>query len=540
MKFSFLPVPALLLLLLLLLPAPRASGAEPVSAECRRLYQLWDEGQLSPVSPYTQAVLERARAGIARAGTLDAESDFSGYLPHWALNVQRTWGSFLDAQLRLEARQESLLAETACLRFDQLLIECALEETRLAIREQFARGSISGIEALQSLLSFLNERLRHLSRGALDPLYEDPSFSLRYRFDPPAETGALIVPPPEPPVCPYHSDYVPPFPSGYGCDVSVLEPRATFAPLRAELEAQRMVEEQTDAYRDSARAVLGLQQELDAIFGRDSALPPPPPDRTHRTAFGCGWTGGLCLENHAVRCTGDDECSDAGAGGTCALSTGVCSENRVRRCLDDGDCEGAGLCVADDAGLPPSRSLRGSFSLEPDELQILKDFLDLRTEQELSRAFGTDARMAEEFGGQTPERAAREREDTNLFTRGLRAIFRGFFQVVSRIQGTREAPLFARTVDPQRRVAASLAPLQESVSRIARLAHDPDGLRGFVIRYATFLRRTCIHRPCNSVLDRVLKTAFSDECFPYTNGAFLTDTPDNPRWRQCRSAIDAH
>lgn len=522
---------------LLLLPiGVRAAPAAP--SECERLYDLWENGQLPAVSQhYTDAVLRRVQAGIARADTLDTQEDFAQYLPDWALSVQSTLATLIDAELRISVQQKSLLQHSACLRLDLLLLECAMHEVSLASQRQFVRGSIPGIQALQQLLLFLNERYRHLARGALDPLYEDPSVQHRQSFDPPREESAEDEPA-APPLCPYHTDYAPPFSDGFGCDIEILTPRATFAPLRAELEALQIIDRAVTAERDTAQAFLGLQQELDAVFGRDSPLPDPPSSREHRTAFGCGRTDGMCLGNHSVRCTTDDQCTEAGAE-SCVIPEGVCSDNRIRLCIDDGDCEGAGLCMEDTEGLPSSRELRGPFSMEKDHLRILTEFLDVRTAQELSRSFASDLKLAEEFSpAETVAREERAQEHSNPFLRAIRDSMRALFRVWSRIQGTREAPLFVRTIDPQREVALSLAPLQQSVSRIAVLAREPDGLRAFVLRYASFLRRTCVNRPCNAVLERVLKTAFADECFPYTNGEYLTDTPDDPRWQQCEEAVD--
>ncbi len=104
----------------------------------------------------------------------------------------------------------------------------------------------------------------------------------------------------------------------------------------------------------------------------------------------------------------------------------------------------------------------------------------------------------------------------------------------SRIQGAEESSTFATATDPALEVANALSSLRQSVGDLARIATDKkSGLRLFVIKYAYFLRRSCVYRACNASLEEVLKIAFADACFPYTNGEYLNDTPDDPRSTKC-------
>ena len=63
----------------------------------------------------------------------------------------------------------------------------------------------------------------------------------------------------------------------------------------------------------------------------------------------------------------------------------------------------------------------------------------------------------------------------------------------------------------------------ESLKSLQELTQDSSkGLRRFVINLATYLNRTCIDRPCKNRLEYVLKVAFSDNCFPYSNASNIS------------------
>lgn len=554
--------------------------------ECERLNKMWSSQELKPVSMhYTQVVLERATRGIEYASKMPTNSEFMNYMPNWVLSVGSAWVGLLDSELRVEVQQENLLQQTACLRLDLMLIECKMEEVRKAMNAEIERGSIGGIQVLTSLLQFLNERYRHLARGAVDPSYPDPTWGNRYTFDPPEEevwccpkgevgqecekkteqlcldgegtayqtldqcSWSGCVPPEDTSqspqlreqqlaLCPYNADYVPPFQSGYGCDKETMQTRTVFKSLREEMEALEIIEEEVNEYREAAQEFLGIQTELDSIFGNQTTTPEPPADREHLNAFGCGWNGGYCSDNHSITCTDQETCAKAKAG-DCAYTDKVCEMNRIRRCFGDEDCEGAGACVDNPEGLPAARELRGPFSIRKDHLRILTEFLGVRAAEELSREYGDDLKVSPEYGpGETEEQQQRKDDDSNPLEQMFRQSARMTFRIWSRIQGREEAAIFTQAVEPPLEAAEALRPLHDAVSRIARLAKERQGMRGFVLRYAYFLRRTCIYRPCNLILERVIKTALAEACFPYTNGEYLNDDPDKPRWEKCKEEID--
>ena len=566
---------------LVLLPAVFFSfmGEASAASRCEDYMQRWRSGAFPAVSQYTQDVLERAEKGLEQANIQSANSDFAQYVPGWALSVATTWVSLLDSQLRFTEQEQDLRQHTACLRLDLLLLECEMDQVRLALRNSIARGSIPAIVRLQELVEFLNERFRHLSAGALDPSYVDPTWGRRYSFDPPsdvwccpqAQPGNTCIRIPEEQCsteggrsfytlnqcaswgcvlpdsatpqdalafCPYDADYAPPALSGFGCDAETMEPYSAIPQLKAEYDALKSVDDEILKFRTSAQTFLQIQQDIDKLFGQTPTLPEPPPARVHLRAYGCGWDGGYCSgDDHMTRCIDDGDCASAGMG-TCDLPAGVCSENRAQDCFRDSDCPGMGTCLLDEPELPLKTELRGPFAIEKDQIKILGEFLGTRSLQELSREYRKDLKKPDEFTVSQPAEIAESADqDANPLKRYLRDTFRLTVRTWSQIQGREEAATFPLAADPQLEVAHSLEPLSKAISRLAKLSVEREGLRSFVLRYGYFLRRTCIYRPCNLVLERVLSIAFSDECFPYTNGEFLQDSSSNPRWKKCENAL---
>lgn len=569
MRFRFLLTPALFLPLLLAAPAAQA---EP-SVLCQQIH---DRDLRAVSGHYVQKVLDRADDGIVYAQSAGVAPDFGRVLPHWAVQIDASWAALLTSEVPVTLEQQELGRITACLHFDVLLLECKMDDVRTEMQAQLNRGSITGIMRMQSLLNFLNERVRQLRRGALDPLYADPDWGKRYDFDNPdrfwccpadlagntctqlsaescgnyqgssfvtlqecTERGCIApegTSPDDGVLCPYDADYAPPFLSGFGCDIETMEPRSSYPPVQAELEALRIISRQVENFRASGATLLEIQQTIDELFGNVSTTPEPPAAREHLNAFGCGWEAGYCTEDETVRCRTDAECASAG---TCRLPEKVCENNRALRCANDEHCGGAGPCIdlEEDDELPAARDLRGPFSFRKNEIAILSDFLSARAAQEVSRDFRDDLKLPGEFGPDEQEqREDREFDQRNPFSSFFREDNRVSFQVWSRIQGRDEALIFPEAVDAQLEIADSLRSLRTAVSDLSTLASAREGVREFVGRFAYFINRSCIYRPCSLMLERVIRIVTADECFPYTNGEYLEDTADNPRSRKCEVA----
>ena len=552
---------------LLLLAAPAANAAP--SEICAQIKNL------PPVSDnYVRRVLERADDGIEFAKSAPDSSDADRYRGSWALMVITGWAQLLDAQITRTDEERELSQVTACLHFDQLLLDCKMDEVREELRTSVDRGSLQAIRRLLALLEFLQQRKKSLTAGALDPLYSDPTWGVSYAFDNPDEywccpqnqagnictqlsqescdnyqggayltlnacTEAGCVPPEgEDPddgvLCPFNADYAPAFESGFGCDIDVLQPRADYEPLAAELEALTIIKEQVDTYRRNGRDLLEVQQRIDDLFENESTTPEVPPERKHVQAFGCGWTAGYCTNDDEIRCSSDEECGN----GTCEIPDGVCEGNRAIRCGNDSQCGDNGPC-SDEAELPAVRALRGPFSLEKDQIAILADFLGERAAQEISRSFEDDLKVSTEFPEDRSEESdLRSYEDRNPLLQIFRNAGRQSAQAWSRVQARMEALIFPEAVDAPLEVAESLKDLRGAVSDLSKLASEKDGLRAFVARYAYFINRTCVYRPCQMMLEQVIRIVTTDECFPYTNGEYLSDDPDSPRWEKCKQAAE--
>lgn len=188
---------------------------------------------------------------------------------------------------------------------------------------------------------------------------------------------------------------------------------------------------------------------------------------------------------------------------------------------------------------PTLRSVRGNFSLDRDQMSILTSFLGIRSQQEISRVFREDLQTAAELpaSDQTKrERRAYDDADPSfaLFRSGLRSAV----QTWSRIQARFESLMYPEDVDNPQEISHSLSDLHANIGRVARLAKDKEGVRAFVTNYASFLRRSCIYRPCNQLLEQSIRLLTADECFPYTNGEYLNDTEENPRWEKCKNEAE--
>lgn len=475
---------------ILLLLAPGIASAE---VDCEQLDDLKAISQ-----HYVQPALDRADAGIAYAAEATTNVDFfSFYLPGWARNISGTFARVIDSRQRLTGRASDLANTTPCLRYDQILLECKMDDVRKALDSELERGSFVAILRLQSVLLFLQERLYHLERGSADGTYADQRWDQQRAFD------KDPVPPPSGPLCPFHSDYTPPRMTGYGCDATALAAVDAYGLgfVSAELEGLRAIESEIDRFRE----IMPLLQSLSSPGS--STTPSPVGEREHKTLVGCQEEAGTCSDDPSLACGSDEFCAS----------------------------KGKGACLRDTTSPTiPKRATRGPFSYPRDHLQLLSDFVDKRIVDGLSRTFPEGWAKTQDLPLNSTARNDRARDNAWLGT--SRTSLRVFFRSVSGVQGREEGSIFPEAQDSQLEIAESLSDMRASIGELSRLASRPQGVRGFVLDMAYFLRRTCVYRPCLKRLEQIMRITMADACFPYTNGEFLSDSENNPRWKKCALA----
>ncbi|TSC80516.1 MAG: hypothetical protein G01um101425_170 [Candidatus Peregrinibacteria bacterium Gr01-1014_25] len=493
-------LPVLLLSAALLLPMPALAASEDCSGYLR----------ISPVSTYVQMVLKRADAGIAQAQSSSAAADFAPlHTPGWLRSIDRAVRSLLDSELRVGEREQELALASACLHLDSTLLSCAIDRTRTEIHSALQRGSWVGLWQLIDLLGFLQERQRQLVLGATDPLYRDTQWHRTRSFDPQEATygtlsestsaatcGDGLIQGAEEcddgngsdgdgcgtgctsEVCPFHSDYLTPGVTGYGCDATVMTAgdRLLFPPMESELNALQVLGATYGSFASILSDTSTGQQ-----YNTDTSV--------HRTADGCVRWLGVCLANSSAPCSQDSDCYGS-LGGIC-LQTKLVGAVRA--------------------------SNRHPFALEKDAWNSVRVFRTLRQKE------GEARYSRDEETGRAP----------SMFS----TAFRLYERDVSSLQGAWEALMFAEGVDPQRMIEDALSPFSGVVSSISTLANSPKGMRAFAERLSLYLLRTCMDRPCTLRLLHILKIVKTDSCFPYTNGEFLEHSCQEPDWKVCIDAV---
>lgn len=531
-----------LLIGLLALALPSAAAAQ--SPSCAVL------AGVQPVSThYVSMVLARVDDGMEYAAHLNEDDedsgeddaayidDFGQYLPSWSRVVNSGLLAMVDSRLRIIEQQKDLPDRTACLHIDHALLQCKAMEVTAQIHEAIRAGAWKRIWILTSILPFLQERETQLLRGALSPRYHDHTWGIRQPFDPeesPYGTyditaryvcGDEIVSPGEEcddgntdagdgcsdecrsEICPFTSDYAEDSFMG-GCSAAVLAAgnRLGFPSAAAEYASLLFLEQSYAGFRQNAASLVALQQQIATLGppGRAPVLPAPLPE-PQRVA-GCVPGRGVCTNLPGLACIEDNDCLGV-LGGTCSITT-----------------------LQNVAFWPP----RHSLSVEKDHLRVLAAFQELRGRQGAARRFRTDLLLEgerNEDGERITDRQLTISEIAFIPER------RAYYASVAAKQGMAEAALYATAADPQLMMAEALKGLRGSVASMAELASNRTGLRGLLVRFGYFLLRTCADRPCNMQLQQIIKMALTDECFPYTNGAYLQHSCDSPSWQVCADAV---
>lgn len=502
---------------------PLSAHAQQPGTLCQSL------GESRAIGQYTQQILDRATTGLNFAQGSDTVSDFSLYIPGWVRVVTKSVILWMDTSMRVHRQARDLIENTACLRFDLLLLECKMDAVRKALEKALNDHSFVAILRLDTLGRFLQNTFSDLTLGARDPTYADTLWHRDYIFDDPEQyqLGRPVSSPDAEPICgnatldrgeecdgtfgctpdcknemcPFHSDYLPPSTTGFGCTVEILERISKIYPPAK------------DEY-DSLKKIMDQLKKDEKLTG---------PMRKHRAFAGC--TRRVCQGNPQLFCENDDDC---GQDAPCISeeNIGRC-ENTRDKCTSDDNCGKSPCILLSEATV---WEVRGPFRLEKDQGKIMNVFRELRESEEAARPIPEVYQSFED----APSSDGNGNQVQGLFVNVFRQLSRSILQTRSKEQGRAESMIFAQASDGQQEIARALQPLRSAVSDFARLASDKrGGIREFVVKYAYFLRRTCMYRPCNKKLEWILKMALADECFPYTNGEFLNDSKEKPRWKKC-------
>jgi hypothetical protein len=477
------------LFLVTMLPATARAAACPPGGAA-------EMAELTPISShYTKKVIERAEAGIsaANAGS-ESPLDLDFLFLDWLDEITGFIAEVIDTDLRLNQEQLDLRQHTACLYIDLEIIEATMTKVQCLLGEETLTTTSVNVEKifkLHSVLMFLNERYRHLLAGGSDPLYRDGSWQIQQDFDARDYTK-------DPPMCPFHSDYLPPTVYGYGCDTETLG-NYSFTPVQEENDALEQLIEERNEFIEDSQDLDELILQLNWFTGRE------PPDLSN---FGAG----LDREHKEFS-------------GCAAASTGT------------GTIE-AGHEVYRRGGTRVE--LRGPFSFEKDEPKIVREFLQLRTLWGASRPQSKEFKFPSEFTNPAQRLAAETRELSFTFLdKAIRNVGRLFMHAWNMEQSKREAGIVAKASDPFLQTRQELQELRTQMAWLAQLANQKNmGGRLFTAKLGTFLRASCIDRPCNTQLENVLKVILTDDCFPFVPGDFarMTEEGDDPDAKCVQSA----
>jgi hypothetical protein len=485
---------------------------------------------MNPISQhYVDPVLQRVDAGLAilPGGTA---TNFQFMFFTWLMEISSIFLELVDTELRVDAQQRDLYKITPCLHIDLIILEEKIEQIREETKRAFKDKRVIDIMRLQSMARFLNDRYRHLVRGARDPHYQDPGFNAYYLFDavawccpdtnpsicseqdrntcrqnggltfrtvedcaafPECEKPAFL--PPQSRVCPFHSDYLPPTSVGYGCDVRALDAIGSggHAPSQEERDALDDFMQKRNAFLNDMSFIGTMTVQIYNAIGR-----PVPPD------FLDNFLAGL-NQPHRTR----EGCS-----------------------LFDAPLY---LPPATDFDPPPQWpegaakwELRGPFFITRDEVRLVRGMHDQL------RKWGDDREQADylkfpsEFVPGSAQRANAETREQKMgvIQKIIRNFVRAYFNVWNIEQQTLDTRAVIQSGDSQKQLAELTDRLHGTMIEFYELASKKSrGIRSFTTKFTFFIRRTCIYRPCNKMLDRVLKINLEDACFPYVSGAYDGD-----------------
>lgn len=508
------------------------SGRTPVMAasryECNggaipAIEELLDA--LEPVSThFVGAVLERAQAGIDKAMTASPAPGLDSFW-NWLETAFTPVAMIADTKTRITTRERDLIEVTPCLEIDLAIIETKMGQVQCKIELAFDEKRLSAIILLSRVLYFLNDEYQKLAEHGNDNSYVDAEWWQRRIFDPAewcciANTknaeGEMCDPDdacPEVKTCPFHSDYLPPstvgsgtaakpVAVGYGCDLSVLSRYAGLGlgdstideATDAETTALEELSEDRDKMIEDSEQLKARITKLEKFMGR--SLPAES-----------AWYGQAKSDKrvHRLRLG-------------CAVSDGRNADNQPAA-KDWPPAWPAGAAKWE---------LTGPFSFDKNDQKLLREYLQLRDEWGQQRPYPDQYKFPEEFLPDRPEKYEEALDDpqrNDFFVGWINRLARTVTKKWDRVQEREEGAMVPIASEALELVMEQLSPLRSAVSEFSKNGNSLDkGVRNFTRGLAYWLRRSCLTRPCNARLERVLKIDLTNDCFPYTNGQFVGRT----------------
>jgi hypothetical protein len=432
--------------------------------------------------------------------------------------------ALVDTDLRIAQQELDLIENSPCLHIDMLILEGWMERVRQEKNRGVESGNVRKVFRLIPLQRYLNNRFLALLHGARDPWYEDREEGELYDFDPPPywccagqedeeDRGSACISvgekgreecafahgslskrlnvciaagcegsgEDESPLCPFHSDYLPPTTAGYGCDLSVLRKYEGegHEATRKEYEALEALVQSRDEFIESMGALREITEFLNRYLGQT------PVDLS-------GFQGGLSssIEHRSVSgCIGDEEDWPEGA---------------------------------------VAWELRGPFSLKRNHTSLMPKLYEIWRNWGKSRLLPDYLKTSDELEGNSERQKIVEEYEQSVFGWFYltgRNSARRYFRNNAVAQEGKESMMIAKVLDTPLRIFDELRTLRGEVKSFVESVEEPNsGIRGFVRNFAFFLRHSCIFRPCNDQLNRILSIVFEDSCFPYASGLYLTDS----------------
>lgn len=503
-----------------------------------------DALDLTPVSShYVQKVIERAEEGFNYSSQRSANfTPLTKLL--WSFYAKSAVRTTVSIQTDSVFESRRLEEVTACQHVDLLVLEAYMEKARCELLTAYENEEGDKIATLKQVFSFLKDKYQIVATYGKDPFYQDTSWGEIEWFDPVAPGDAVICRMPRFDIpdqycvncceqttheecvelggtsyredygliscvdnggilrdgekieseflCPFTSDYLPATSEGYGCQAVVLEDYNTIDPIADEYEALEALLTARTEFLTLAAPIKDQRQKIDEFLGRE------PLDLSR---FG----------------------------------TGANPEHKsVLGCMMPYDSANNGSFISNplfDSGATTTE-LRGSFWFSKNEPKLARLFIEEMAAKEEFREFPDLLKTSRDYLNEDGSMSAFD-QINGLLGEALKLFFRPERKRFQIQQAREKAASYNYIYDANAQLKDVYSGVRENVRDISQGVTKKDaGMRKFAIGFSWYLQRSCIERPCNETLERVLKILLADECFPYADGTYK----DGNAYEQCKNA----